>query len=465
MTSVCRKLDVKRVDAVTRDYEEIIQLFSGDSELLNSPFFLKKTAELWYADDDDLRKGDFKNNKFARIQYVIEKYVEREAKEKWISRSGQAISDRGKHLIILGSIAEEIFRSSTQKLSQEELKLSTQMSLLSENLDPKTVEALIDKVQTHSVFESQDKQYTFSHVQFSNYYLAQRLFYRFKNKLFSDMQSGYCDKEISQEVFSWLRWLVSQENANDRIAHVQGCLPLLKQSSEQVFLSNISSTIFCLLDKIDGGALDVENLFVTNGIDDYFLKNIIISNSTFTQFDVSRAYLENVKINTTRIAYMSIAKDKTRYKQVQIHNCEIGSVEVFDVDDSRTFAPVEVENLLARHGFVFLKSADDQACKPIATRLIDKEVVSAVRRMIKKANKFNYFRAAEIEDEGGGKIVYDICKVGVECEVMSSKSVHRSGPDNVLNVFLVDKDLLLKGSEVKVDDARIEKFWSSFEVS
>ena len=427
----------------------IEHIFDNDEALLKSPFFLTKIIEWYLEEKGDISEISSTGNSYIRIQRVIEKYVEREATKKWLDRDQNPISTVEDHRIVLGVIAEEMFRSSMQRLSSDELKICVEMALEPLNTDHIKIEAFANKIAMHSVFSVVDNQYVFSHIQFSNYYLAIRLFYRIKNNLFAEFDEFYTDKEFPKEVITWLKWLLKDIFIN--IPQVTYILNKeLEKNKGQIFKNNISKLAITILNGKDGHNQELKNLLLMgDDLDNVNISNLSISKSELNQLNLSNTHLQNVKLSSSKIFYVHFGK-KEQYTNFKIdEETEINGI-AFE-KENEIYSPSLINKKLTDYGFLTKNKKVYVIEKNIPESI--KEVISL---MVSKSNKHYYFSREEIEEESGN-LVYEIVSEGLDKGIFSEKIT----PAKKLIKINVDKQMLIEGADKDVSDKKINDFWQT----
>lgn len=429
-------------------YENIERVFDKDDDLLSSPFFLTKIIEWYLEEQESISEIGSEENSRARIKRVIEKYVEREATKKWLDRDQNPISTIEDHRSVLGVVAEEMHRSSTQRLSMDELKICVEMALLGSGNDTKKIEMFTDKITIHSVFSIVDGQYVFSHVQFSNYYLALRLSERIKNNNIVDLDTFYSDKELPKDVVTWLKWLL-KDSTIDVPKMISLVNAVLEKNKGQVFRNNVSKLTMAALNGQDCCNLEIKNLLLMgDDLDHVLLKNVVISESELNQLDLTKTNLQNVKMQNSKLFYISFG-EIIQYVNLDIdEKTEINGISFAEGEE--IYSPNLINEKLIEYGFLKIHKQMLETGKNIPENI--KEVVS---KMISKSNKHFYFSREEIEEESGN-IVYDIVRIGLSMNIFSEKNT----PTKKLIKINVDKQMLIEGSERDVPNMVINSFWN-----
>ncbi|MEE1276517.1 MAG: hypothetical protein UHC59_05945 [Fibrobacteraceae bacterium] len=427
---------------------DIEKIFDNDEELLKNPFFLTKIIEWYFEDHEKVLKIDSSLDSFARIQRVIEKYIEREAMKKWLDRDGNQISTIDDHRNVLGVVAEELFRSSMLRLSADELKICTELALTASHAESKKIEIFSDKIKIHSVFSVVDNQYVFSHIQFSNYYLAIRILDRIKQYNFDDLETFYTDKEIPKEVVTWLKWLLKAEILDVKRI-LQKLDSKLKIGNLQFLRNNISKIIILILNNRNAENVTVNGLMLMgDDLDDVSLKNVLLSNSDIYQLNLLSSRFENVKVENSKVFLIQLNIQSKNLGIKIDQNTEINGIRT--MEENYIYSPRVISKILSDSGVLENERNDEGIEKNIPENV--KEVVV---KMISKSNKHFYFSCDEIEEESGN-LVYDIVKRGIKHEIFKT----RETPTKRLMSISVDKQMLIEGAEKNVPNEKINTFWS-----
>ena len=446
---ISKYVDVNHLNFNSDDIcSDIEKIFDNDEELLKNPFFLTKIIEWYFEDHEKVLKIDSSLDSFARIQRVIEKYIEREAMKKWLDRDGNQISTIDDHRNVLGVVAEELFRSSMLRLSADELKICTELALTASHAESKKIEIFSEKIKIHSVFSVVDNQYVFSHIQFSNYYLAIRILDRIKQYNFDDLETFYTDKEIPKEVVTWLKWLLKAEILDVKRI-LQKLDSKLKIGNLQFLRNNISKIIILILNHRNAENVTVNGLMLMgDDLDDVSLKNVLLSNSDIYQLNLLSSRFENVKVENSKVFLVQLNIQSKNLGIKIDQNTKINGIRT--MEENYIYSPRVISKILSDSG-VLENERNDEGIE----KNIQENVKEVVVKMISKSNKHFYFSCDEIEEESGN-LVYDIVKSGIKHEIFKT----RETPTKMLMSISVDKQMLIEGAEKNVPNEKINTFWS-----
>ena len=108
----------------------------------------------------------------------VESIVAREAREKWIDRSGsprQPLMTVDEHHGLLAEVAKEMWITSTDVLRRDYLELVAELFAADRDKDPSIVRQIKERVTQHSVLALRGLRYGFDHEDFQSYYLGEGL--------------------------------------------------------------------------------------------------------------------------------------------------------------------------------------------------------------------------------------------------------------------------------------------------
>ena len=108
----------------------------------------------------------------------VERIVAREAREKWIDRSGsprQPLMTTDEHHGLLAEVAKEMWITSTDVLRRDYLELVAELFAADRDKDPSIVRQIKERVTQHSVLALRGLRYRFDHEDFQSYYLGEGL--------------------------------------------------------------------------------------------------------------------------------------------------------------------------------------------------------------------------------------------------------------------------------------------------
>jgi GR25 family glycosyltransferase involved in LPS biosynthesis len=453
---ICALAQLKNIKVNSDNlYENFSKYFRSNEELLSNPFFLTKLINLWLEDDNSFQADDSDDIKsMAKMQFVIEKYIERETNEKWKDREGIKISTIELHRVVLGYIAEELFRSSVQHLSKEEIQLCAEIAL--ENLiSGKQKEAFLERILVHSVFDNMNYRFSFSHIQYSNYYLSLKIVNRLRTGNFDEFELIYQDKELSYDVINWIRWLLIKEPIINKIETITILQSMLRNAKTEILRHNISIVIFLLLNKENNKQrIDIRGVYLTgNDLENLVINNLNILFSTFIDINLSETELNNIKIIETNISAIRFGEG-SQYNNVTLDEAT-GIKSIILPDGSQEYSPSKIDEFIKSYNI----DKKGMNAERDNIRIIDAKKKDIVTRMVKRSNKTYYFGLKEIIEEGGGNLVQKIGNIGLRKNILREKKFDASGTQTTIVTFIVDKQKLLQGCEYKIDDKKIDSFW------
>ena len=135
-------------------YESIFkQLFNNTetADLLSKPFYAVKLIEV--IDKNKLTNGH-QLNKREIIEYIVDGYLEREAHEKFIGKSGKPLISIDVHKTILKELAFELWMQEQRIIEYDTINTIIEYVLEEEKIDPEIWQSIKTKFWSYSFFSS-----------------------------------------------------------------------------------------------------------------------------------------------------------------------------------------------------------------------------------------------------------------------------------------------------------------------
>ena len=435
------------------DLAALLGAFGDDREIVLHPFFLTRLASLWQRGERfEGAKGDASHR--WRTEYIIQTYIDRETNLKWKSRDGSPLLSTDGHTAMLAGLAEEMWRSGAFRLSDDEVRLATQIALTPLDLPPVLVEEVVERAPTHAALTPRDRGFSFVHDRFFDYYLSLRI-----RQLLLEGDEGAETKvlearELGPEVASWLDWLV-KEQARDRQKALLHALGLSRGSSRSKTVeANLALLLGVLMAKQDEPC-GVEKLsFVGDALRGRSYRSVTFKACEFWQLDASDTVFEHCSFVDCQFGELLISA-KSRFSESVFTDCVLQAVE--QQTGQVAYEPAQIQSILEEHGATVVRSADVEARKAFATR-VSREVSDGVARVVRRSQRASDISHDEIEEEltpHGKKVI----KAGLQSGVLREHDKATSGPRKEFVRFQVDRQLLLRGQAERTGDQRIDEFW------
>lgn len=435
------------------DLQNLLDAFGHDESIVLQPFFLTRLASLWMRGERFSEASSVTDPRW-RTQYIIETFIERESKTKWINRDGQPLLSREGHTTLLAGIAEEMWRSGAYRLSDEELRIATQMTLAGSELPALILEAISERVPTHAALMAKDRGYTFLHDRFFHYYLATRLSESLAANNEVSTRAILGTRDLSPDILSWAEWIFSRD-AERRNSALQYTLALSNEPTDKVLEGNIAQLLGLLLGgeetpyTVQGLAFSGETLRERRYIGQTF------DRCEFWQLDFRDTVAENCVFSGCQFGEV-LVNEGTRLQGSVLSDCTIRSLEL--TGDRLYYDPTSIIRELEQLGARVEASRAVEAQAAFAARIVP-EVSDAIAKIIRKTQQTYDVSSSDIEE-----VFHDprgLIRIGIDRGVLREIEKSASGPRKQFYRFTVDREMLLRGQAEITGDSRIDNFWEA----
>jgi len=439
------------------DFRDLSKTFQGDEELVFHPFFLTRLAQLWMGGERFADAGG-QSTSLARTRYVIETFVEREAREKWIDRDGNPLISTDAHLHLLGGIAEEMWRSGAFALDLEEVRLAAQLGADSLNLPKIVLDAALERIPTHAALITKERKGTsFLHDRFLHYFVGFRLVQLLNRGDQNALAHLLAARELGPDVSEWVIW-GSRSLDGGTARAVTSLLALIERADDATLRGNVSDLAARFCDKQDCSGMTLANLdFVGDSCRGRQYENLRFDHCHFWHADLSQSRFLNCEFSGCEFGDVLI-DSHTMFTKSRISSCDISSIEL---SDERFFDPTDIRRVFEAKGGAIVE--DQPPIQEAPSRIIDRDTMRAVNALIKASTKTWDVAVEELEDHVGRAAVRNVIKAGMKNDVLREVEKHTSGPRKTFVRFTVDRDKLLQGAKSPTGEARIDAFWSALE--
>lgn len=437
-----------------KDLQDLVGAFGNDREIVLHPFFLTRLASLWRRGERFTDAQEQKDPRW-RTEYIIRTYIDRETNLKWTTRDGAPLLGIAGHTAMLAGLAEEMWRSGAFRLTDEEVRLSTEMSLTPLSLPPAVVEGVVERAPTHAALVPRERGYGFVHERFFQYYLAVRL----RDVLLSaqhDAVTNYLQpRELSPDSVSWLDWLL-REGDDFRPRALATAVSLAKTPSlSSVVRSNLALLLGVLLADHKESTELRGMVFVGEALRGHTYCAVAFLKCEFWQLDVSGTIFDHCRFVDCRFGEM-LLDAKTRFSNSLISG---GGVQAIERQDGTTlYEPDQIFTVLEERG-ARVERTLQRPLHPQPAAFIDPEATQAVAKMVRRSQRASDLPTEDIEGmfSEGRKLL----RIGLESGVLKDHPKRTSGPRKSFVRFQVDRQLLLRGQSEPTGDARIDDFWAA----
>jgi hypothetical protein len=438
----------------SKDLADLLGSFQDDRSVVLQPFFMTRLADLWMK-GERFAQAAADLTRQGRTKYIIERYVDREVTEKWVDRDRKPILTGDGHSALLGGIAEEMWRSSTTKLSHEDLRLACLLSLENMKLPVAQQEIILDRIPTHCVFTAKEGRYTFVHDRFLQYYLARQLSIYLLHGNADNVRDILCLKDIGPEIVDWVVWMLGAE-IDSQEAGLACLMDMMKGREDKLAADNASRLIAGLLDGYFKGFTVQKLEFSGECLAGRNFRNIQFADCDFWYVNICNSVFQECKFVRCKLSSLQMNK-RTLLTDTVFDESQALAVER-EEDGQALFDPIEVENALKQRGAIFPLREETRPLPP--PRVLSQDVKSCVRKLV-KASETSCDIVIEEMEERLGNIARIVTKAAIKCGVLRSVTRDASGPRKTFVRFKVDRELLLRGECVKTGTREIDDFWDS----
>lgn len=438
-------------------YNDILQLVDGDQKLLSSPFFLTKISKLWQQGVGDIAKLKENLDHLSRIHFVLDKYISREAEEKWVDSKGNKLLTHNQHNVVLGAVAEEMWSASSFSLSLDDLRITCEIGLENENIDAEKVMSSVDRIHTHAVFHTTSNNfYGFSHDQFLNYYLGMHLANRIVHNEINDLARILSDRELSPPIVSWVEWQVKKIGVSDIGEKISDLSNLAKVDSTLFLKNNIGTLLGVLLSRgHENFSCAISNcIFPEDSLNNKHVTNIKFIECHFLKSDFSFSKFERCTFNECTFTDPCI-NDETSFSNsiFEMNNTFTSLV----LSDDTLYEPYAINKNIESMGGCF---ENEDIVENAYSISVSRDAIRSINKFISKSNKFFYVSVEEVKEETGNS-AYEIAELGIKCGIFKVGDKFSSTKNNKGMSITVDcdKNDLLSAQYKKPIDENIERFW------
>jgi hypothetical protein len=390
-----------------------------------------------------------------RTRYIIETFIDRESRYKWTDRDRRPLLPLDGHTRMLAGIAEEMWRSGAFRLSEEELRIASQIALSSSDLPAMIMEAIAERVPTHAALITRERGYTFLHDRFFHYYLAKRLTDVLITNAETSAKAILGARELAPEIVEWVDWLLTGATSlrQSAILHV---LALLRSTPSDKLVELNASLLLGALLADQPEAYSIEGLaFSGDALRRRSYTKQRFHKCQFWQLDLSDSQFVECEFAACEFGDL-LLNGKTTFTRSQLKSCLIRSLEL--PGDRGVYDPELVKQKLEELGADFESSVRVERQAAFANR-IAADAADAVSRVVRRAQQSCDLSLDEIQATGADGRV--LARIGMEAGVLREVEKNTSGPRRTFYRFQVDRQALLRGQSERTGDSRIDAFWDA----
>jgi hypothetical protein len=440
--------------------EALLQVF-GEADIVFHPFFLTRLAGYWSKGEKFAEATASKDqNRLTRERYVIELFVNRESREKWIDIHDNPLLSDEQHKELMSVVAEEMWRTGATHLSEEELAATAEIAL-EEMKAPRAVWQDVQKrISTHATLVPRQRQFGFIHTQFFNYYLGYRLERLLHMGRVDDLVALLQDKDLSPDAADWSSFHAAE--SRHALGDIVGVLQRLVDSPHAVttIRSNVGTIASYLLDRLRGPQVALRHCtFVGDVLRGRRIEGTSFRDCSFWHCELSGTQL--TKSTFERCVFADFVLDATTgLTDCKFIDCTFERLQT--TDDRLLFVPDAIRHELSTHGAQFADtSANPQA--PEQAISVDEKVIDITNRLVRQSIRSCDVAVEEFEEshDWQGK---EVIKIGLNAGVLDYNDKKKvSGGRKTFVRFTVDREQLMSAYPNPPKGTVVERFWLDLE--
>lgn len=434
--------------------EALLEMFEGDRDIVFHPFFLTQLAALWIEGERFVGASKSRDPVW-RAQYVIERFLEREAR-KWTDDHDQMLIPPEEHSRVLGAIAVEMWGGSAFNLRPDELRLATEIALGDSDLSQIVRESVVQRVATHGVFATRGEDRVFISDCFLEYFLAHRISWLASNQAVSELARAFAAREFSPIVSAHIVAFMGEADVVDAF----GVLRKIRDVTARDH--TVQTNLGALVARLGGREGSGESRFAGWVFSGVALRGARFSgarfdNCRFWMADLSAAEFRNCEFVGCEISDTSIDAD-TSFRGSSFSNSTFKSL---DDPGSRTYyVPEEISRVLEAKGATSVSHAGGES-KRLAETLPD-DLLRCIDRFVRVAARATFISVDEVggTDDACREHAHRVAKIGVRSGALRTAQRHTSGAKKELLRFAVDREAFLRGQTGDSGVREIDAFWT-----
>jgi len=351
---------LRQVPDVTDIYERAASRLGADHPLLTRAVLVRRlfdvVSSLSGSDALIERLGSSSQDYFYEFINAI---IEREAKEKWIDRSGkisQPLISIREHHELLSMIALEMWLAGTELLRKDVLDVIADVFAEHKSKTPAIARQVKERLPQHALLSTTDtakSTFAFDHEDFRRFFLGEAIgqaLVTSATDLTSALQKGSLPVDTVDSIAQFVRRTEKQAEGS-----VADLLVMAQRDHSSSFArENCAAIIIRLLDgHVNGGASHLSSLtFASDTLRGRALSQIIFEDCYFQSTSLAGTALTKCIFRHCRFETVEM-HSTTAIRDCVLDDCQIGSVVRPD-NEVRIFDPAAIVRYLTGEGFQFL---------------------------------------------------------------------------------------------------------------
>jgi hypothetical protein len=389
-------------------YDTIAGRLSTNHPLLTRAVLARRLIEEYERSDDrdDLIRELSQASGEQYFDEFVSRLIRREAKEKWIDRSGepaQPLLSVDGHHAILTAIAEEMWRSGADALSGRYLEEITEL-IVDEALDkkPLVMRQARERITQHALLVQEEgtNRYRFDHEHFQSYYIGRHLAGLLLKGKNAELRSML---EVKNLLDLAIRVCVSRYLAEGDEEAPQAVARLCELSRTGRQASFLRANAGRLVTELIGAAqlgqsIEVHSLFIrTDQTKGVRLENVTFADCTFEEFVVDPENQKNVRFEDCNVVHFVLPESISSEVSISMDENSLpsqasisASLEDTQERENHFYDPDAVAELLANKGVRIAEWEAEETTSPSVSE-IDEEVkiVDRVGRYYQRSTSIN----------------------------------------------------------------------------
>lgn len=409
----CVELNGETFKNPDASYEALKSGLGGDQEhpILSRPFLLYQAARAlleyklepmeFIRSMEDPHKG---------VAAVVQAFVDREVMEKWKSReTGRPYLDSEQHMVILGDVAEEMYRAGRDRLPLDIIETLVSMRLEEWAIDQSRRRQIMDMVRVHVLLrppaDSHFAQRAFDHPEFRDYFIAHALQFRLR-----EAASGAASRRLieflsaAQLPDATARYVASIIQLSDaEAAYVLNVITAECQKERKTTHLNVNAGTL-IPPILSGRSFESELIVDAKGV--VFaslvfrggnLQDIRIVGGQFVSVWLQDVTWRNVTLDQVDVGELTIDRDSSSFNGVTIVGLQPQGVRVREEGEEidRVYAPHQIQKTLRDLGIDVTEASEFEH---LAIEVEDSEFAKQVRRLLRHFYRSTVITSRDLEN-------------------------------------------------------------------
>ena len=282
--------------------------------------------------------------------------VEREAKEKWLTKTGEVqvpLIPVSEHHDLLAMVAVEMWISTTDSLRPDVLDVIADMFAESTDKPPAVARQIKERLKQHSLLTTSgftQGQYSFDHEDFRKFFLGEALGRLLARSARQDLHSTMSVALLPAEACDHAILAFRRENGVlKRAVDLIGQLARAELQSSFV-KENAGGLVVWMLDGADERGVALDGLvFPPDALAGKRISGVTFQNCYFQPTSLDQAILSGCSFRKCRFERFELT-EKTSVAGATLDDCEVGSL-VLRAQDEQIFNPGAILRVLGEYGF------------------------------------------------------------------------------------------------------------------